>query len=241
MYKRTVKVLLILALCTLAFSSAFAQSATQAIKVFLPTVTKLQTDTLYTGDGTYYDANGTGNCSFDAAPDRMVAAMNTTDYADSAICGAFVEITGPKGVVTVRITDRCPECKPGDIDLSREAFALIANPVDGRVTIRWHVVSPNLSGPIIYHFKEGSNQWWTAVQIRNHRNPIAKVEYQTPGGDFKTVGRVSYNYFVESSGMGVGPYTFRVTDIYGNSVTDSGIVFREAGDVSGAQQFPAKP
>ena len=53
--------------------------------------------------------------------------------------------------------------------------------------------------------------------------------------------RVQYNYFIESAGLGAGPYTFRVTDIYGNSLTDSGVVFREAGDSSGSQQFPAKP
>ena len=31
----------------------------------------------------------------------------------------------------------------------------------------WQVVSPALNGPIAYHFKDGSNQWWTAVQVRN--------------------------------------------------------------------------
>ena len=33
------------------------------------------------GDGTYYDADGTGACSFDASPDDlMVAAMNAPDF-----------------------------------------------------------------------------------------------------------------------------------------------------------------
>jgi expansin (peptidoglycan-binding protein) len=195
---------------------------------------------LRTGEGTFYAATGAGNCSFDATPDNlMVAAMNQTDYANSQMCGAFVQIIGPIGEVVVRIVDRCPECAPGDIDLSREAFALIADPVDGRVPISWRIVSPDLAGPIVYHFKDGSNQWWTAVQIRNHRNPIATFEYLDENDQFQAVSRETYNYFVDTSGMGPGPYTFRVTDIYGHTLTDSGIPLLDNDSVSGSQQFPA--
>ncbi len=77
----------------------------------------------HTGDGTYYDADGSGNCSFDPTGDLMVGAMNHTEYADSAVCGACVHITGPSGEATVKIVDQCPECKVGDIDLSPEAFS----------------------------------------------------------------------------------------------------------------------
>lgn len=195
-----------------------------------------------TGQATYYDADGGGNCSFDPSPTNlMVAAMNNTDYYNSLLCGAYVEISGPNGQVTVRIVDRCPECPVGNIDLSQQAFANIAELSAGRVPISWRVLSPALAGPIVYHFKEGSNQWWSAVQIRNHRNPIWRVEYRTAAGSFKETVRQQYNYFVEASGMGVGPYTFRVTDIYGNILTDSDIPFVEGGDVAGAAQFPPRP
>jgi expansin (peptidoglycan-binding protein) len=196
----------------------------------------------HTGEATYYGADGGGNCSFDPTPqDLMVGAMNQTDYANSAICGAYVELTGPNGTITIRIVDRCPECPAGNIDLSQQAFARIAELVKGRVPITWRIVSPEISGPIRYRFKEGSSQWWTAVQIRNHRNPIAKVEYLDKNGQFKTVPRMEYNYFVESSGMGPGPYTFRVTDSYGNVLTDSGIALKVAGEVAGTGQFPKAP
>lgn len=93
------------------------------------------------GDGTYYGATGAGACSFDATPsDLDVAAMNAPQYAGSAVCGECVAITGPKGGVTVRIVDLCPECKSGDLDLSQEAFAKIADVSAGRVKITWRVV-----------------------------------------------------------------------------------------------------
>ena len=116
---------------------------------------------------------------FGSSPgDLNVAAMNGADYANSAVCGEFVRVSGPKGVVVVRIVDLCPGCSPGQLDLSEQAFGQIANLVQGVIPVTWQVVSPDLAGPIAYHFKDGSNEWWTAVQVRNHRNPIARLEYR---------------------------------------------------------------
>lgn len=192
---------------------------------------------LHKGEGTYYAADGTGNCSFDKSSDLMVAAMNQIDYANSAVCGACIKATGPIGAVTVKIVDRCPECKKGDVDFSKQAFAKIAAVSAGRVAISWHFVPCAVSGPIQYHFKSGSNQWWSAVQVRDHRHIVSTFEVQK-GGAWVKVGRLSYNFFVDASGMGKGPYTFRVTDIYGQKVTDTGIAFKEGGVVSGKGQFP---
>src|SRR4051812_30071915 len=70
-----------------------------------------------TGQGTYYDATGAGNCSFDATPnDLMVAAINHVDYGTAQWCGACLEVTGPNGTVTVRVVDQCPGCAKGDLD-----------------------------------------------------------------------------------------------------------------------------
>jgi expansin len=157
------------------------------------------------------------------------------------VCGSCARIDGPAGSVTVRIVDRCPECKPGDIDLSPQAFEQIAPLADGRVTIHWEYVPCAVEGPVVYHFKEGSNPWWTAIQVRNHRHAVAKLEWRAPDGDFRVVPRESYNFFVESSGMGEGPYTLRVTDVLGNVLTDEGIPFIEAGDAPGKGQFPGCP
>lgn len=195
---------------------------------------------IHRGYATYYTwADGGGNCMFDPTPnDLMVGAMNHIDYAGSAVCGSSVIMSGPRGEVAVRIVDQCPECGQGDIDLSLQAFSRIADTTLGRVPISWKYVASAVQGNIIYHFKDGSSQWWTAVQIRNHRYPIASVEYKTPQGGFKAVNRLDYNYFVEPGGMGPGPYTFRVTDVYEHVLIDSGIAHVENGNVSGTNQFP---
>jgi expansin (peptidoglycan-binding protein) len=227
--------------------------------VYLPAITSPATaqNPLRSGQATYYfGANGSGNCTFAPIPgDLMVAALSYLQYSDphpAAYCGAYAEVSGPKGTITVRIVDKCPDipdnldnpgtgCGNWHLDLSPEAFDMIADRHLGRVPISWRIVSPELSGPIIYHFKDGSNQWWTAVQIRNHRNPIAKFEYKNDQGQWVNVERLDYNYFVETSGMGPGPYTFRVTDVYGNVLTDNGIVGGDNISRNGAKQFPIGP
>ena len=211
--------------------------------VYLPLVSKSNPNPVHQGIATYYYATGEGACLFDASPSNlMVTAMNAEEYSNAAYCGAYLQVTGPKGTVTVRVVDLCPECMAGHLDLSVEAFAQIADVYLGRVDITWQLVSPELNGPIAYHFKDGSNQWWTAVQIRNHRNPIAKFEYLNDSGQWVEVPRTAYNYFVQTNpGMGPGPYTFQVSDWYGNSLVDSGIPHIENGTLNGSAQFPPGP
>jgi expansin (peptidoglycan-binding protein) len=193
------------------------------------------------GDGTYYDADGTGACSFDASPnDLLVAAMNAPDFDNAAWCGACLEVTGPMGVVTVRVVDECPGCAHGDLDLSQSAFQQIAPLSAGRVSIMWHEVACPVSGPIAYHFKDGANAYWTALQIRNHRYPIAKVEAQS-GSAYTEIPRVDYNYFVDASGLGPGPYALRVTDTRGHVLNDPAVPLGDNTTTQGAAQFPSCP
>lgn len=216
-------------------------------RVWIPNVMRPspspESNLTYAGEATYYYATGGGACSFDpSADDMMVAAMNGAQYDNAAFCGAHVQVVGPRGAVTVRIVDLCPGCQSGDLDLSQEAFVQIAELRQGRVPISWQVVSTELTGPMAYHFHSGSNQWWTAVQIRNHRNPVATLEYLRADGEWIVVPRTSWNYFVQSSpGMGAGPYTLRVTDWYGNVLTDAGIPLTPGSTISGGGQFSPAP
>ena len=107
------------------------------------------------GEGTYYDADGTGNCSFDASPgDLMVAAINAADYQSAALCGACLEVTGPNGSVRVRVVDQCPGCAHGDLDLSRQAFQRLSPLSAGRIPITWRQVACDVTGPIAYHLSD---------------------------------------------------------------------------------------
>ena len=193
------------------------------------------------GEGTYYSADGTGNCSFEASPaDLMVAALNAPDYQSAALCGACLEVTGPNGSVTVRVVDQCPECKHGDLDLSPQAFQKLSPLAAGRIPITWRQVACNVTGPIAYHFKDGANAYWTAIQIRNHRYSIAKLEAMQ-GDAYVSIPRLDYNYFVQESGLGPGPYMLRVTDTRGHTVEDMGVALGDSVTRTGSQQLESCP
>jgi expansin len=94
----------------------------------------------FSGEGTYTKLDGTSACGNLKAGEVLVTALNKPQYQKSW-CGKCVRVKGPKGEVTVRITDLCPSCKMGDLDLSEQAFQQIADPVAGRVAITWELVT----------------------------------------------------------------------------------------------------
>ncbi|HUP90958.1 MAG TPA: expansin EXLX1 family cellulose-binding protein [Solimonas sp.] len=191
---------------------------------------------MQSGEGTFYADDGHGSCSFENPQERMVAAINDPQYAGSEACGMCAEVTGPRGKLVLRIVNRCPGCKAGDLDLSEEAFALIADKRDGRVPITWVPVACEVAGPIALHFKDGSSQWWLAVQVRNSRLPIRQVEMQTASG-FVALARQPYNYFVNADAPGPGPYTLRITATDGQQLLEPGIALRPGRAVQGRDQF----
>jgi expansin (peptidoglycan-binding protein) len=189
------------------------------------------------GVATYYAADGSGACGFDPSPnDLNVAAMNQPEWAGSGVCGECVAVTGPKGNVTVRIVDECPGCEVGHLDLSQQAFAQIADVSAGRVTITWKVVPCNVTGNIAYYIKDGSSQWWTALQVRNSRLPVAKLEW-LQGSTWTAIQRADYNYFVVGGGVGPGSYQVRVTAIDGQSLMDTLPAVMPSTTVPGNGQF----
>lgn len=196
---------------------------------------------VHTGEGTYYDRVSTGAANLDDYESiYYTAAMNHEDYMNG-LAGAYVEITDKDGdKINVLITDRLPEGKKGDIDLSRNAFSQIEPLVTGRMNISWRIVPLPTQEPVSYLFKPTSTKYWAEVQVRNGRYPIRSVEYYDAAtGQYVALERQEYNYFTAPSGMGDGPYTFRVTDFYGHVLVDSGIgINTTSTPVLGAANFP---
>ncbi|MFJ6195468.1 expansin EXLX1 family cellulose-binding protein [Micromonospora sp. NPDC092111] len=181
---------------------------------------------VHKGKATYYDSKGAGgNCSYPSAPaNRLYVALGPTEYTAGAACGGHLDVTGPRGSVRVLIMDQCPECPPGHLDLSREAFARIADPVQGVVNVSYRAaVDPPLPGPLTFRIKEGASQYWFAVLVAEHGNPLRSVEVRQGSGAWRATARQDYNYWLVDSGAGPGPYALRVTDVYGHRVTATGI------------------
>ncbi|MER6556610.1 expansin EXLX1 family cellulose-binding protein [Streptomyces sp. NPDC001027] len=192
-----------------------------------PLAGRIRPGASYTGVATSYDAgDGSGACSFGPTSDVMTAAMNTADYETSKACGAYVAVRAAGGAsITVRITNECPApCAPGQLDLSRQAFAKLAPLAAGRIPITWSLLSPATSDTVSIRYKIGSSQYWCGIQAIGHRNPVARLEVRS-GGSWIRLARTDYNYFLSENGAGCGG-AIRLTDVYGERLTVEGIAVR---------------
>lgn len=199
--------------------------------------------TIHTGEGTFYGGGYVGGCAMldPVSTDYWIVAMNLADYNDGQLAGAYLEVTGELGTINMLVTDLLPEGKKGDLDLYVDAFPLIAPVEKGRVPVSWKIVPLDTAedAPVCYKYKEGTTEFWCGVQVRNHRYPITKLEYMGENGEFIEIKRRPYNYF-ESMDMGKGPFTFRITDIYGQVVIDENIPLStdDTKIIPGHVQFP---
>lgn len=198
--------------------------------------------TVHYGEGTFYGGGYEGGCAMldpISKDDYWICAMNIFDYNNAQLAGAYIELTGELGTINMFVSDLLPEGKKGDVDLYVDAFPLIAPVEKGRVDISWKII-PFVgaeNAPVSYKFKEGSSPFWCGVQVRNHRYPVTKLEYLDEKGEWIELERRHYNFF-ESNKMGPGPFTFRITDIYGDVIVDRDIPMVEDGIYPGKAQFP---
>ena len=198
--------------------------------------------TIHSGEATFYGGGYEGGCAMldPVSKDYWIVAMNLPDYNCAELAGAYLEVTGELGTINVLVTDLLPEGKKGDLDLYTDAFPLIAPAEKGRVPVTWKIVPLDSAAdaPLNYRYKVGSTAFWCAVQVRNHRYPIERLEYLNSDGEFVELPRRNFNYFEAQSGLGKGPFTFRITDIYGQVVIDEDIPFTPDEVQEGHVQFP---
>lgn len=196
-------------------SQPSGQPSPVAAPVNPPVAGKITPGVPHNGPATSYASDGGGACSYDPGPDPLTVAMNWSDYENSKACGAYVLVKAANGKsITVRVTNLCPApCRVGQLDLSREAFAMLADLKAGEIPVTWTLVSPPLTKKISVRYKTGSSQWWCGIQVIDHRNPVARLEVQA-GGQWKELKRMEYNYFLSESGAGCGG-AVAITDVYG--------------------------
>ena len=197
---------------------------------------------IHSGVATFYGGGYEGGCAMldPVSTDYWITAMNLPDYNCAELAGAYLEVTGELGTINVLVTDLLPEGKKGDLDLYTDAFPLIAPVEKGRVPVTWKIIPLDSAAdaPVSYKYKDGSTAFWCAVQVRNHRYPIETLEYLNSDGEFVQLPRRNFNYFEAQSGLGEGPFTFRITDIYGQVVIDENIPFTPDEIQEGHVQFP---
>ncbi len=179
-------------------------------------------DTVHSGQATYYNGGITsGNASLAPVPDGIyVTAINGTDYNGSMLAGAYLRVIAENGnSVDVYVTDRSGQ-GVGHLDLNTNAFEQVAALSTGRINIDWTIIPYPNDGGMHYMFSSDSSSSWFSLQIRYHVYPIYSLELLQPDGSYKKLNRRTDNYFT-CSGAGKGPFTLRITDIYGQVIEES--------------------
>jgi expansin (peptidoglycan-binding protein) len=176
------------------------------------------------GEAVFYNpAQIADRCSIEPlASDGLYASLSAARYQGGALCGAYLDVTGPRGSVEAEIVDMCPGCAPDQLDLSRAAFARVQSTPAGTAPVSYQVArDPALPAPLAVRIGPGSNAGAFAIQVLNHGNPLTGVRVNGRALSLRPDG-----YWIASTGAGSGPFDIRVTDTLGHDAVLTGITLR---------------
>ena len=138
----------------------------------------------FSGDATAFGGSNEGGfCGFKQKSfnydSKIQVALNSKQWNNSLNCGRCVSIsyqnTPP---ITALISNKCPECKYGDLDLFEEAYSLIIKKSPGREKIKWDFINCP-SDFVVGNIKlriDHINQYWLSINPENFACGIVKME-----------------------------------------------------------------
>ncbi|MBQ5334744.1 MAG: hypothetical protein J6Z45_02230 [Oscillospiraceae bacterium] len=193
----------------------------------------------YTGRVTTYNYQYEGgNAQLDDyAYDNHLYGAALTDEDYEAYMGAMIEITcsasGITKTIRALVLDSMmivnnPGRQKGDVDLDPAAFKELTGETEGDFPITWRVVDLKpAKSPYINYAVEKAGQWYIKIQPRNTVYPVKKFEYKDNNGVYHEIPRKQENmYALDDEAMKPFPLnnlTFRLTDIFGETVEDTGV------------------
>lgn len=138
------------------------------------------------------------SCTFPApALASSTVALNEPQYGDSLMCGACIEGEGSgvgsggnpiSGKFKAYVSDKCPECKNGDLDFSESG--------DGRWEISWKFVPCSGGNEEPSFMFEGSHEYYWKLQPRGTKSPVVELSVNGAKGE-----RTDDNFFIVTEGV----------------------------------------
>lgn len=149
-------------------------------------------------------------------------AMNTTDYAQGAACGACVEASYSGRKVVLTIVDECPvgsnpKCTKGHIDLSRKAIRQLEpnSSNEDLHGVSWRYVKCPAIGNVKARLHPNQNADWQPVVIENGLFPLKSVTLN--GMNATRAGNSSGGNGWIVTGK-KAPYAVHATDVNGGAI-----------------------
>ena len=157
------------------------------------------------GHAVFYDpGHAAGSCGLGPFPaGGRYASLPRRSYASGQACGSYVDVSGPAGTVRAEVVDMCPDCAAATVNLSRAAFARIADPRTGTVAVSYQpAVDPPLPGPLELRITAAGPPGTLAVQVLNHGNRLSSVAASGPGGRWQRLVPGADGYWTGSLDAG---------------------------------------
>jgi expansin (peptidoglycan-binding protein) len=188
---------------------------------------------------------------------QYTTALSEKHFQGGLACGATVRLMNKGKEIQAMVVDLCPvqgneQWCSGDMthfDLGNStAFAQLEPPETGvrELSFQW-LPTPVGDTPVKLRLKDGINAYWFAIEVINHRYPVAKLEIKDPQSGAWIAGNRTrpgmYNYWqFDFTGNGLqAPFQIRITDQYGQVIEETGTVIEEKYMWTGQNQFPHMP
>ena len=183
----------------------------------------------FSGDATGYGGNSGGFCGFKEVP-KFHVALNAQQWNNSLDCGRCVSISyKDSNPITAIITDICPECKSGDLDMYTDLYSTLIKQFPGREKIKWDFVNcPNTM--IEENIKlsiHSINYYWLAITPIEMKCGMSKMEIsfdnewiEMDRNDDNTGKKNKMNglYFIYHNFVKT-PFQLRLTSMAGDVIT----------------------
>jgi hypothetical protein len=188
---------------------------------------------------------------------QYTTALSEKHFQGGLACGATVRLMNKGKEIQAMVVDLCPvqgneQWCSGDMthfDLGNStAFAQLEPPETGvrELSFQW-LPTPVGDTPVKLRLKDGINAYWFAIEVINHRYPVAKLEIKDPQSGAWIAGNRTrpgmYNYWqFDFTGNGLTvPFQIRITDQFGQVIEETGTVIEEKYMWTGLNQFPLMP
>lgn len=140
-------------------------------------------ETIYQGYATMYGGSRSGgscgfkNNGYNNPNYPYGVAINAHQYNNSLSCGSCINIQYNNKNLDVIITDICPECSFGDLDLFQESYNNLISNNPSREKIQWSFIDcPNtIISENIQLIVSEINYYWVSIQPINLKCKISEI------------------------------------------------------------------
>jgi hypothetical protein len=154
------------------------------------------------------------------------------------VCDACILIeTGMGKSIVARVVTYGVEQADGDIDVSPAVFEAIHQGEFPRHQT-WRFARCPEAGKLQYEFQTEAHQYWSSLWVRNPRVPLTKLEVKSANhATFIEMARAPDGSLTDASGFGEGAFTFRLTAMDGQVLTDELPGFKPGELIQSTKQF----